>query len=79
METKEIIINEVGMQVHGYTGSEIVATIVEALCHAWRKEIDDIDLLNAGKKVIDALREAAKDYKIDKLFKKMTEDNEDDD
>ena len=79
MEIKEIIINDEGMRVHGYTGSEIVATIVEALCHAWRKEVGDIDLLNAGKKVIDALGEAEKDYKIDKLFEKMTEDNEDDD
>ena len=79
METKEIIINEVGMQVHGYTGSEIVATIVEALCYAWRNEIGDINLLNAGKKVIDALGEAEKDYKIDILFEKLTEDREDDD
>ena len=75
METKEIIINEEGMRVHGYTGSEIVATIVEALCHAWRKEVGKIDLLNAGKKVIDALGEAEKDYKINELCMKFMEED----
>lgn len=79
MEKKEILITEEGMKVHGIEGTEIVATLVEALCHSWRKEVGEIDLLYAGKKVVDALGEAERDYKIELIYKILMEDEEDGD
>lgn len=77
METKEIIINEVGMKVHGYMGSEILAVLIEALCHAWSKESGLVDIVNAGKKVVDALFAAEDDYKMNVIYEAITGDGKD--
>ena len=79
METKEILITEEGVKVHGFKGTEIVAVLVEALVHSWKKEVGTIDLEYAGKTVIDALADAERDYKIKFIYDVLTGDNEDGD
>ena len=74
----EIIITEEGMKVNGFEdGSEIVAYLIEAACYAWRKEIGMIDVAYAGKKVIDALGDAERDYKIQEIYDILMEDEDD--
>lgn len=80
-EKKEILITEEGIRVHGFEeGSpEIIAVLVEALCYSWRKEIGEIDIEYAGKKVIDALGDAERDYRINVIYELLMEDEEDGD
>lgn len=80
---RSIVINDEGLEANGYTGSEIVAALVEALCHMWDDWCGSIDLYHAGERVIDTLAAESKYYKVRKFMSKATEksgeENENDD
>ena len=79
MEHKGIVIDERGVSANGYTGSEILAMLIEAVCQVWHKECGKINIQDAGRKLIDTLAAAETEYMVRRLFyEKLNEEDEED-